>query len=130
MNFLGPDKIEKVEELDNGMVLVHLSDERKEELPKEMFAATASEEASDYTTLVNNRGNIVVEDIMAVFLKHNVKASEVNLFIRKLENSVNMVLSTADSILWGKDREDKTFLDIDRVIKSKKVTLDDIKKSE
>lgn len=106
---------------------LNLSNGKIEIIPKIIFDSCVTNEPGNATDLINNRMNILLVALLDIFKEFNIKIQEVPYMAQKLSNTINMLVDDSDSILWGKNINDKTFQDVDAVLKKKRQTLDNIK---
>jgi len=121
---LGVAKTEKkitVNEIELGdLIEIQYVDGTKELMSQIMFDAVVKEEATDLTTLRQNRMFPVVNDLLTVMLKWNVKINELEFLFALTTASINDNLNKADKKLWNKTLSDRTMDDVDTVLKEKK----------
>lgn len=97
-----------------------------EVVPEEYIETLLTPEIKDLTWLTDQRSNFIVKSFIELLLDLNVKMTELQYFIPKLKNSLDLSRDNADCALWEKDSYDISLVDIDRVLKSKRITLDDV----
>jgi len=131
--FIGPKEIKEVspiysEEYNNAQIeLVDVTyvDGTKEKMTKAMYDISTTDKVSDWTKLLQQRGLVIIKEILALLLRWGVKVEEVNFFTNSVIQSINQSIQTAESKLWTKDVHTINLMDVDKVLKTK-VTLDDV----
>lgn len=122
--YFGPLKVKDVLNSDKKDLIVILFEDGSSELiNKEMFDSVSKDTPVDLTDFVNEKMNFLVPKILSLLLVYNIELDDIKYMFRKLENSINMSLETAESVLWGKPIEKRTMLDVDNILQNKKVTL-------
>ena len=117
--YLGSKEIIEVKE-DGDYVIVLLRDESGDETMRtslEYLAEISSDEPLDYSNFVNREKLFVSDKIYDIFIKHNIKVFRVNSILDNVVLSINMNTEKKLSEIFGKNYDDRTFLDIAPVIK-------------
>lgn len=122
--FIGLKKVVSNETLDaklptgDDVFEVKYDDGTVEHLTRKMFEATVRDLPTDLTTLRDNRTFPVVGAVLELLLTWGAKVSEVDYLFNSVVSSLNASVAAADKQIWGKDRQNVTFLDLDAVLRA------------
>lgn len=119
--YYGPNKIDNVVNLEDktyfGKERIRLEFKDKNiELPLAMAEVAVSKEAKDLTGLVNLRIKPVVSRMLAILAEAELSIDEINYIMPDITESVNINIDKANKILWGKEKGEKTLLDVDKIL--------------
>lgn len=120
--FIGPNKVtgnESVSKLPTGETVFKLQYETggEEFFTQRMFEALIKGSPTDLTTLRDDRVFAIIPRVLELFLNWGVKLSEVNYLIDRIVQSINQNQAAADNKVWGKNRLDVSFIDLDKVLR-------------
>ena len=122
--FFGPDKISKVESIDEKTYLgklkvkIYFDGDKQESLPLEVLQEVAKAEATDLNALRENRVKPVVEKILALLVESELTLEYQNYAINtKLLQSVQDAIDRASHKLWGKKNYELTLFDVEQILK-------------
>ena len=126
--YYGDRKISKIEELKDKTYLgnkrIRLIFEGKEkteiDLPLDIAQKVTSIESLDATKLVKARIEAVMENTMVLFTEAELTIEEINYMMPYISESININIDKANKLLWGKDKGEKTLLDVDHILLDKK----------
>ena len=120
-NYYGPNEI--VSTTDDGsdnITMVYLSGV-SEVVTKKLYEAGVTEAESDLTSLRERRMDPVVEELLAVLLKYDMKLNEPmnepDYILNKLKFSIEDSYKKATEFRWGIKEEDLKFSDVDKALK-------------
>ena len=121
--YYGENKIENVVELKDktyfGKDRIRLEFKDKEqniELPLEMAKTVVSKEPKDLTKLVVSRIKPAIARILAILTEAELSVDEINYLMPDITESVNINIDKANKVLWGKEKGEKTLLDVDKIL--------------
>lgn len=81
---------------------------------------TLTKEPVDASKLRELRVNPVAEEVLGLILKHNLKVGELEFLFSTITRNLNQAIETANAKKWDVEHyEDRTILEIDRVLKPK-----------
>ena len=123
--YLGENAVKNITE-NEGMSEVEFENGKKEIIPTFFLNQILTDNSVPYTDFRNNKMNIIVPELLAVLLKYNIKLVEIDAIIEKFILSYNQNAESVQTILWGKNKEDRTFLDMNNILLSERKTLGDI----
>lgn len=123
--FYGPLEIES-ESLDPATNIITITTVKDPEshverhpvkVPKVMYDMVVTDIRSDWTSLRDKRAKIIVGDVLAALLKWNAYIDEVEFIFGMAAQSINNTREAADALLWGNGSYERSFLDLDRVVR-------------
>lgn len=126
LKYIGQRIVKSLSPYGEDAYFVTYEDGHEEILAKVMFDAIVSDSECDATALRDKRVETVTKVMLELFKRYNVEISEMDKISQVIALSVNDSFIRANNILWG--TKDRTFLDIDRILKSKKIPLSEIVK--
>lgn len=127
--YYGPSEVETTEPvLPQGLVKITLKDEGDEKksvvVSEKMLETVLTDEATDLTTLRDNRIKPVAKAIMQLLLEWNLRVDEIDYTFALVNASFNQNLMAANGMLWGKQADnsidERTTSDVDQVLKGLK----------
>lgn len=136
--FIGPRKIKSIRQTDEKttgdipLFEVTFEDGVVERFSELMFKKIVSEESCDLNVLRDKRVFAVVEVMLEILRDWGIRLSELPYLSAVLNRSLDTNTKEALSELWShwmpkpQDPEDVDLITIDRILKSKKVTLADV----
>ena len=124
--FIGQRIIKSVSDYSEEALLISFEDGFESIVSIHIIDKIASGEPSDATSLMNKRVEILSEEALRLFKKYNANLSEIDHVFNTVTLSINDSFNRSTDILWRTN--EKTVLDIDRVLKSDKLKLSDIVK--
>ena len=122
--FIGQRVIESVEDYSDEAKLVIFVDGSQEIISNILLEKTSSDEPRDETSLRDLRVTEMALAVLQLLTKYNMKLSEFEQLAGSINMSISDSFNKASVILWGV--ETKSILDVDRVLKSNRLTLKDI----
>ncbi len=123
--YLGENAVKNIVDTD-GMSEVEFENGKKEMIPTFFLNQLLSDNSVPYPDFMNSRANIIVPEMLAVLLKYNIKLAEIDRILEKFVLTYDQNMESARTILFGKNKEDRTFLDINNILLSERKTLGDI----
>jgi len=136
--FIGEKKIKSTEETKEttpgGIPLIRVlyEDGTTEYLSKKMHDEIVSKKATGLSELRDMRVRPLVAEVLALTREWGLKIGETPYFGQLLNQSLNFNIDQAELELWGKwmpkpkSRDDVSLTDVDRILKNKEFTLDEI----
>jgi len=124
--YIGPNEILKETKDVEGYTKISFKpvegDGEKKEVIPQIFAngllgVLKTKEPTDLNFVREQRCTPAAEEIIGVFLKHNIKLEEFQYLIGLVQASFNHNAGQAEEKLWGTPNEERTCLDIDKVLK-------------
>ena len=138
MSYIGEKKIKGSKETGETtpggipLVAVNFADGSIEYYSKLMFDETKTNKAVDLTELRDMRVQPIVSAVLALVRDWGLKIGETPYFGQMLNQSLNYNVDQAELELWGqwmpkpKHRDEVSLTDVDRVLKSKQMTIKDV----
>ena len=136
--FIGNKKIKRVKELEDktvggfAIVEVEYEDSTTEWISSPMLEKVVSDESCDASALRDKRVEPIVQEMLTLLRDWGVKLGELTYILSKLEQSLDYNSKQALLELWSKwmpkplSLEDVDLVTIDRVLRSKQITLNDV----
>jgi hypothetical protein len=136
--FIGEKKIKNVdrtEETTAGgvpIVKVEYADDSIEFFSERMYEKIASKHSCSLSELRDNRIQPIVEEVLSLLRDWGVKVGELSYFSSMLNRSLDYNTNQATAELWSQwmpkplSLDDVDLVSIDRVLKSKKIKLEDV----
>jgi len=128
--YLGSSKIavaKLVEEktpLGAAIVDVETEDKKRRLVPEEMLKRIATEKPVDASEFRDMRVKPVCEKIMDILAECDIAISDWEYVSQIIKGSINMSWEKAEEIMWN--TSEKTFLDLDRVLRKKDIGFREI----
>jgi len=88
-------------------------------LPSQLIDSMTTKKPIDATALMNLKAKPIIEQILAIITEADLKFIDVEYVFQVATQSINESLERANEKLWGKQKIDRTMMDIDIVLKSK-----------
>lgn len=93
----------------------------KKDINPEIFADSVlkivkTREPTDFNFVRNERCQLITKDILAVFLKYNIKISEIEYMVSLLQTSLQDSVDHADEKLWKVDSFNRTIMDVHNIL--------------
>lgn len=86
-------------------------------LPIALLEPMATSKPTDATTLRDLMVRPITEQILAIITEADLKFIDVEYVFQLATQSINKSLDLANEKLWGKEKTDRTMMDIDRILK-------------
>jgi len=122
--FIGAFEIKEIELVDEksyfgkDKVALLYHDESKQILPLEVVNDVVTKEASDATKLREARVIPVVKKLLAILADAELTKEDLNYAVGpKLRFSLDDTFNRANKMLWGKEHDQITLIDIEKVLK-------------
>lgn len=115
--YYGDREILAAEKQKDGTVEISFAEGETLVLPQEMFEAAQTDEPIEPGELRQKRISPVAHEVLSVILKWDLLLDEMDPLFNLLITSVNGSLEEAEKKLWGVERSEKTFSDIDKVLR-------------
>jgi hypothetical protein len=122
--FYGPYKIvrEIPEQSDQEVVCFELLDPgtsrmKKKRIARTLYEHTVKDQPTDHNTLVLNRVEPMVLEILETLLKYGAEVEEIQHVFKRVGMSVDHSADIIDLLIWGTPREERTMIEIDRYMK-------------
>lgn len=114
--FYGPKKIKSSDKA-GGYIMLTFSDDSKVRISELIAENTVTDKACTLTDLRDKRLQPVAEKMLEMYLEYDIKVSELDFLTSLIITSLNDNLEKATDKLWGVTRLEKTFSDINSVLK-------------
>ena len=88
-------------------------------IPTKLLEVSASKTAGDLTKLWDLQTEAVTKEILKIILDYDLQLEQLDYLINKIKNSIEMNLSDAGDVLWGKKLAERRLSDVDKVLLSK-----------
>lgn len=119
-NYYGPNEIVSATKDFEKMKMVYRSGET-EVVSEELYKAGITKEESDLTSLRERRLKPVIQEVMAILLKYDIKPNnpmnEVDGLLMGIKTSFEDSYQKATEFRWGIKEKDLKFSDIDKALK-------------
>ena len=119
MKYYGPNEVVDIQDVDNSLHELSLSNGEKVVLSTKMLAETVKENAVSLTELRDARCFPVVSEILKIMLEWNVAIDEIDFIDQRVIMSINESMKKADEKLWGTSREGKMMHHVQNVLSPK-----------
>lgn len=123
--FIGSDQIQNIvlskekTYLNNEKVDIEYENGEKACLPKKNIEKIITKEQSDHTKLRIARTSRIAEEILILLAESELLKADLDyLIMTLLPESLSQHKRLADKILWGKEDDDITLLDIEKVLRN------------
>lgn len=134
--FIGPRKIKKVSLddsktfFDKERVLIEYKNGESETLPEKVLAYIVTREiVEDLALLQKMRVDPIISDILSILAESELRFSDMSHVIKsRLWWSLEANMAQAATHLWGKESEDLTLYDVEKVLKRIKSKKKDVKR--
>lgn len=124
--FVGPYKIEEISlssektYLGKPKVVLTFENNKTQELPLEVLQSIVTKTKSDLTELREKKVKPVVEKILIILVESELGQTDLNYAIGpKLTESLNQSFRLANEALWGREKDDVTLMDVEKVLRKK-----------
>ena len=136
--FVGPKKIKRTQETGEKtpggfpIIAVEYESGQVEHFSAPMLEKSLTSEAIDETKLRDKRIFPVVESLLILLRDWGLKLGELDYTVRLLSQSLNMNTDAATKELWSQwmpkplSLDDIDLITVDRVLRSQRVTLEDV----
>ena len=121
-------KSEQKTPLGADIIEVTTADGRKRLIPEATLEAIATKDPIDASEFRDRRVRFICTKIIDIIAEYDLHISDWEYVVQVIQSSINISYQKAQEVLWK--TPEKTMLDIDRVIKGVKVTMDDILKKQ
>ena len=119
------NKIKEVEELktktNRGKAMIKLvfENDKTQDLPVEVSTYLVKDEPIDATALREEVVKPLIAEIVEVLLERQIRIIDMDYLFLKLNDSINLSITSANNKIWGVTSEEKTLVDIDKVLMAK-----------
>ena len=120
--YYGDSKVRNVKKakektyLGNEKVELKLEDKTIVVLPRRIAEGVTSIKKKDKTELVEARIKPIIEQIQVLFAEAELTIDEINYAMPFVTETVNRNIDAANEKLWGKEKGEKTLLDVDKIL--------------
>jgi len=98
--------------LGKDIIVFFLDNQMNVEYSEDLAIAIITKEKSSASDLQNNFNNYITKKILEILLDSEIKLSDIQPLLNKVDNSIAQNMTKANDILWGKDFYQRTLKDV------------------